>query len=250
VLNSVPRVDVESERDPAVRRVLERRTSRVVEDPGPLHDPIRLLTAVGAVTALVASALPWAVLEGSPRNPVRSGWSGRLDGFLIGLIAAGLFVLVATRAFAGSRVRTVRLLPLLLGPTALILWVAGYQYMGNEIAIWRRTGAVAIFQPWVYVCLAGTTMMAIGAVWLGIRDGLAPLRSTDPAEVVRVTAADVTRSVIWIVGGALGALGGIAAGLGVMGGYSQPMALVLLTLLGAVAGSTIAARVAGSLIRD
>lgn len=157
-------MNADSERDPAVTRVLERRTSRVIDDPGPLHDPIRLLTAVGAAAALVTSALPWAVLEDSPRHPVLSGWSGRLDGFLLGLIAGGLLVLVATRGFAGSRVRTVRLLPLLLGPTALILWVAGYQYMDNEMAIWRPTGAAASFQPWVYLCLVGTAMMAIGAV--------------------------------------------------------------------------------------
>lgn len=65
-----------------------------------------------------------------------------------------------------------------------------------------------------------------------------------------MTANDVARSVIWIVGGALGALGGIGAGLAIMGAYSQALALLLLTLLGAVAGSAVAGRLAGFLIRD
>jgi hypothetical protein len=238
------------ERDPAVTRLLERRGSRLIDDPGPLHDPVRLLTTVGSVVAIASSFLPWAELEEFPRSPLRSGWSGRLDGFLLALMAAVLIVLVATRAFAGTRARTIRLLPLFLGPTALILWVAGYQYLEAEMEIWRHTGLGAAFLAPAYVCLVGTAMMAIGAVWLGLREGFAPLRTGDPSEAVPVTRIDVARSVVWLVAGAAGGVLGLGGVLVVTGTETLPLPLVLATLLGALVGGGIGTRLGRLLFRD
>jgi hypothetical protein len=232
-----------SERDPSVTRILQRTPVVTVEPPSPLRNPVRVLTAAGAVVTIVSSILPWAILEEFPEGPTRSGWGGRLDGFLLAVIATGMLVVVASRAFAESTTRSVRVLPLILGATGLVLWFGGFQFIDAELAQWRQEGGVGSLQPWLFVCLVGASIMAAGGVWLGLRRGFSSLSTGDPGEAEIVTRTEVAHAVLGAAGGTLGALIALAFTLTALASFPLTLPFILATLFGALLGAWLGVRI-------
>lgn len=155
--------------DDAVRRILQPTTPVVRSERSPWRDPPRLLIAVGTVIAVLASPLPW--LERVPDTPPRtlSGWSGFFDGFLIAFVALVLTWLVLHSDAARARLPIMRWLPVILGGVIVVLMVSAVRNMETQISNWAIEGATGEYQPWIFVCLSGAALVAVGAFWFGIR---------------------------------------------------------------------------------
>jgi hypothetical protein len=155
--------------DDAVQRIL-RPTQPVVHPERPLwRDPPRFLIVVGTVVAVVASPLPW--LERVPDIPPRTltGWSGFFDGFLIAFVALVLTWIVLHRDASRARLPILRWLPIILGGVLIVLIVSAVRNMETQISNWAIEGATGEYQPWIAVCLIGAGLVAVGAIWFGVR---------------------------------------------------------------------------------
>ena len=183
-----------------------------------LFTPSRVVVGAGAAIALVGGFMPWA--EGlapghSGIEPVFfSGLGGAGDGLVTVILAAAVGALTLHRTPATSRVRSVRLAPILLVVLLAITWMNGHRAALDEIAAWERRGGHGDLAPGLWLVAGGVLLMAAGSLWL-----LPPVLrwravAGDPADAVTVRARDVLVVVAGIggtvVGTAVGILGGLA----------------------------------------
>lgn len=237
--------------DPAVARILERRLGpEVGPEPSLLRDPARVLIVIGGVIAIAASPLPWLVKVGSPPPRTMTGWSGLFDGFLIAVVAAVLIGLVLNRDVARSRTWLLRWLPPILGAVAVVLGIGALRSMENQVRIWAIEGATGDYQPWLYVCLGGVVIMAVGALLIGVRQVREPAPVGEGSRPITIPWATVA----WVVLGTLGGVTGVVgAAIVVLHLDIDPIVvslpLMLGTILGGVVGANVGARLARILVR-
>jgi len=179
--------------DPAVTRLIEAeaRPVTIPDEPSLLREPARALVAVGSIIAIVSSPLPWAARTQIAGDVSKTGWQGLADGFLIAVVAIVLCVVTFNRSAVASKMRIIRLLPAILGVTALLLWLSGVRTMDGAIATWRLQGYDGVYTPWLFVCLVGVVLLAAGGIWLGTRrepKRAKPEKQPDrPVELVKVS---------------------------------------------------------------
>jgi biotin transporter BioY len=135
--------------DPAVLRILERRTPEVRHEPSLLRDPARVLIVAGGVLAIVASPLPWLVKVGGGTARTMTGWSGLADGFLVAVVAAAMIAAVLNGDVARSRAWMIRWIAPMLGVVAVVLGISALRNMENQIEIWSIEGATGDHQSWL-----------------------------------------------------------------------------------------------------
>jgi hypothetical protein len=231
--------------DPAVLRILRRRTPEVGHEPSLLRDPARVLIVAGGIVAIVASPLPWLVKVGGGTPRTMTGWSGLADGFLVAVVAATMIAVVLHGDVARSRAWVIRWLAPMLGVVAVVLGISALRNMENQTVIWSIEGATGDHQPWLYVCLAGIVFLAVGAVLMGLRlaHEPAPAGSDGPVTVPWATIA-------WVVLGTVGGiLGVVAAATIVLHLDIHPVAVSLPLLIGTILGGIVGAHVGAALAR-
>lgn len=220
--------------DPLIRRLAERPAPVVTRRPSPLRDPPRALIVVGGLLAIVASPLPWLTRIGNPPAETRTGWSGTADGFLLAVVAIVLIALALSRGAGSSRSRGLRLMPAGLGALAAVLGFGSLRALENQVDLWERGGATGVYEPWVFVAVAGAGIVAAGGVWLGIRQSLQPMGPRDPTDTFRITRAGVASVAL----GGLGVLvGSVGAALVVLNSGLNDVAMSMPLLFGILIGS-------------
>jgi len=232
--------------DPAVARLLERDVPKVRSEPSLLRDPARVLVVLGAIVAIVASPLPWLVKVGSPPPRTMTGWSGLFDGFLIAVVAGALVWLVLNRDVARSRMWLMRWLPPILGATAILLGISALRNMENQIEIWSIEGATGDYQPWLYVCLGGVAIIAVGTLLLAVRLLREPAAIGTSARTIAIPRSTIA----WVVFGTVGGVIGVAAAATLIIGLDfDPVAVSLPLLLGTILGGIVGAYLGARLAR-
>jgi hypothetical protein len=174
-----------------------------------------------------------------------TGWSGLADGFLVAVVAGAMIVVVLHGDVARSRAWVIRWLAPMLGVVAVVLGISALRNMENQIVIWSIEGATGDHQPWLYVCLAGIVVLAVGAVLMGLRLARepAPPGSEGPLTVPWAT-------IVWVVLGTLGGiLGVVAAATIVLHLDIHPVAVSLPLLIGTILGGIVGAHVGAALAR-
>jgi hypothetical protein len=234
--------------DPAVARLLEARPAEFPPETNLLRDPPRPLVAVGSIVAIVASLLPWAARSRGPGDLTRSGWTGFADGFLIAIIAVVLYVLTFNRSAVDSKDPLIKRAPLILGPTALVLWANGQRAMDEEIAFWRHQGYDGAYQPWLFVCLAGVVLFTLGGVWLGLRRDAADDEGRGEAMIGQVRQFGAPAVVVGfqLVTAILAA---VAVGAMILATQLHPLAVVMPLILGTIGAGLIGANLGGRIGR-
>jgi hypothetical protein len=202
----------------------------------------------GAVLAAVSSPLPWLEKVGNPPPDTLTGWSGLLDGFLIGVAAVVAAVLAASRGAATSQLTTIRWLPTAMGLLAALLCLSTVRDFENQIAIWRIEGATGgVYQPGMFAAFAGVAVLNAGTLALGVRAWRTQPASTqrvsqDGVSTERVRAAwrPTPEVAVGLVCGAAGVLGGAVL---VLATIRDPVAISLPLLLAVVTGGLVGANV-------
>lgn len=188
--------------------------------------------------------LPWAsgiVPSRTGRGPIDFlGSEGAADGLLLGLLAAGIAALTLHPAPAGSRIRTVRVLPLVLLVLAVASLENGRRGALAAVAAWTVRGGEGGLGIGFWLAAAGTALLAAGLARL-VPAAVAPLGTPgDPADAVVVRPAEVAAALAGVAGAVLGCAAGIAAGLRLAG--ALPGLLAFLAILGGFLGAWAAAR--------
>jgi hypothetical protein len=176
--------------------------------------PARIVVGLGAVVGTAGSILPWA--EGAApgiggMGPVRfTGWTGAGDGITLLILIGTAGILTVHEAPATSRVRTVRLLPVLLIALAAATLVNGYRAAQLAVAGWERAGGAGQLAPGLWLAAAGVGLMAMGT--LPLLPELVRWRPAegDPADLVSVGVGDVAATVTGILGAVVGGAAGVA----------------------------------------
>lgn len=234
--------------DPAVLRLLEARQAEFPPEPDFLRDPPRAFVAVGSIVAIITSLLPWAARSQGPGALTRTGWTGFADGFLIAIIAVVLCVLTFNRSAVDSKDPLIKRAPLILGPAALVLWANGQRAMDEEIAYWRHQGYDGAYQPWLFVCLAGVLLFALGGVWLGLRRDAAGETGLGDAiagqvKQLRAPAIVVAFQLVTAI------LAAVAVGAVILATQLHPLAVVMPLILGTIGAGLIGANLGGRIGR-
>jgi hypothetical protein len=234
--------------DPAVARLMEARPVQIPPEPSLLREPARALVAIGSTVAIVASLLPWAARTKIAGDVSRTGWTGLADGFLIALIAVVMCVVTFNRSAVGSKDPLIRRSPLILGPTALLIWASGLRAMDEEIAFWRHQGYDGAYQPWLFICLAGVLIFATGGLWLGSRRDpkRGQGRGESAAELVRHYVPPAVVIAVQLVS-AIGAA--IGVGVAILASHLHPLAIVMPLILGTIGAGLIGASLGGRIAR-
>jgi hypothetical protein len=210
--------------------------------------PARIAVGFGAVAAVMAGFMPWAEGTAPGHTQVEpvffSGLGGAGDGVVLVLVAAAVAGLTLHRTPATSRVRTVRVAPVILVILATATWLNGYRAAQDAVAGWGRRGGSGGLAPGLWLAGAGILLMAAGTLWLLPEVLRWQRRSDDPADVVTLGARDVIVALAGIAGTFLGGVAGIVAALAVTG----PM-LVGAIALGAVFGGLLGAYAASRAAR-
>jgi hypothetical protein len=233
----------EPPRDPAVARLIERRTPVVVAEPPVWREPLRQAVILTTPLIVVATMLPWLHQEGIGQEEVLTGNSGYADGTLLAVIAIVTSVVVANRDIARSRTWLLRWLPAILGAVSLLLVLSGVRNMENQIDIWRRYGATGVYEPGFFVFAVAGVVHGASAVLIGLRRGLARTTDGRANEPLRLRLGSVLATLTTLIG----VLGGTLAGAAVALSLDLPSAavgipLIALAGIGAVIGGVIARR--------
>lgn len=186
-----------------------------------LLTPSRIVVGLGSAIALVGGFMPWAEGLAPGHSGIErvffSGLGGAGDGLVIAILAAAAGALTLHRTPATSRVRSVRLAPILLVVLAAVTWLNGHRAALDEIAAWERRGGHGDLAPGLWLVAGGVLLMAAGSLWL-----LPPVlrwqaASGDPADAVTVRVRDVLVVAAGIGGTLAGAAVGILGGLALTG---------------------------------
>lgn len=232
--------------DPAVARLLERRTVEVVNEPPVWREPLRQAVILSTPIIVVATMLPWLHQEGIGQEEVLSGNSGYADGTLLAVIAIATSLVVANRDVARSRTWLLRWLPAILGSVALLLVLSGVRNMENQLIIWSRYGATGVYEPGFFVFVVAGVVHGTAAVLVGLRRGRARTTDGRANERLRIGRSSVLVTILTLVGLVAGTL--IGGGLALS--FDLPSAAVGVPLLGlSVIGAAVGAVVANRIGR-
>jgi hypothetical protein len=127
-----------------------------------LRRPARLLATVGVGMVAVAAFLPWVTtVDVNGVYLVLGGFDGAADGLTELLVGAGLLAVLASHGARTSRVRTLQLLPALLGLVSLFVALDALRAAQTHLDAVRQVGGHGQLEPGLWLFVFG------GAVALG-----------------------------------------------------------------------------------
>ena len=193
-----------------------------------LLEPARIVVGIGGACVVLGGCMPWA-------DGVAPSYAGTGPEFFSGLGGAGdglveLFLgaitafLVLHRTPAGSRVRTVRLLPAILVVLAALTWISGYRAAIDAIDTWVKRGGHGTIAPGLWLVGVGVLLMAAGTLRLLPSALRWQSEAGDPGDLVAVSRGGVAVAIASLAGTVVGAGLGISIGLSLTG----PMVLGML----------------------
>lgn len=175
-----------------------------------LRRAARLLTAVGVGMVGVAAFLPWVTtVDVNGVSLVLGGFDGAADGFTELLVGAGLLAVLASRGAQTSRVRTLQLLPAILGSVSLFISLDALRAAQAHLDAVRGLGGRGELEPGLWLLVFGASVAAGGGLAATvIVSGTNPLShdASQPPVLNREFVA-------LIVVGAVGFLVGVGAAL-------------------------------------
>jgi len=174
-----------------------------------LRRPARLLAAVGAGVVAVAAFLPWVTtVDVKGVSQVLGGFDGAADGFIELLVGAGLLAVLASRGPQTSRVRTVQLLPAILGSVSLFIALDALRATQAHLDAVRLLGGRGELEPGLWLLVFGASVAAGGGLAATVmiaRTNPLSFDASEPPVLNREFGA-------LIVVGAVGFLVGVGAG--------------------------------------
>jgi hypothetical protein len=204
---------------------------------------IGLIVAIAGVAVLaIGNTLPWGSAGELNRYGAYDSYADGLWAFLCGL---ALVAVVVRGGTAGSRIRTVQLLPALLGIGTLLLALVGFRavqgWVDSLAALGHEDGKV---EPGAYVSLLGGALAAAGGTlysWVTVREvAVAPSAMEADADFARQLLVRLLLVIAFTIGG--GAAGVLIA-LRIASGLGSGLVLMMLALIGAAAGAAIGDRI-------
>ena len=148
-----------------------------------LRRPDRLLAAVGVGVVAVAAFLPWVTsVDVKGVSQVLGGFDGAADGFIEFLIGAGLLAVLASRGAQTSRVRTVQLLPAILGSVCLLIALDAVRAAQAHLDAIQLQGGRGELQPGLWLLVLGASVAACGGLVASVRVARANPPSYDASE--------------------------------------------------------------------
>jgi len=205
-----------------------------------LPTPARVMVAVGSALCIVAGLRPWA--EGTAPGhqgiePVFfSGLGGAGDGLVLIVVSLAVGLLTLHRTPATSRVRSVRLAPVILVVLAALTWVNGYRAALAEIESWERRGGHGDIALGLWQAAIGIVLMAAGTLWLLPEVIRWERRTDDPSDLVTVGRHDVAVAIAGVAGTLAGGVAGVTVALGITGPTIVGM-IALAAVFGGVLGA-------------
>lgn len=235
--------------DPAVARLLERRSPILVAARPLWREPIRFVLLAATAVIAVTTNLPWLHQEGIGIELVLTGNSGLADGTLLTVVAIATGVLITNRDAAGSRTWLLRWLPAILGAVGLLFVLSAARNMELQIQIWRRYGATGVYEPGYFAFVAAGIVFGVIALWLGVRRGRSSTTDGRPNERLIVRRSGLLVVMATVAGVVVGVLIGGAVALSLdLDPAAVGVPLLALTVLGGAIGGVLASRLAGMLL--
>lgn len=209
--------------------------------PPPLFvEPLRLVLVVGAVIGLAGAAVPWAHGRNSFGAQVYTPVFAD-DGILLVFAMLGTVALALSRQAAEARIRTMQVLPAIVGFVSVAAWLFALQTQQALLAS-RREVWTAENDVGAAVSGVGVAVMTVAAVLVSLRAWRSNGTLRDPGDT-GLTPRSVVRVLVEIAFGVAGMVASAAAVLAILGVFG----LILMTIaavLGGLAGLSIGERVA------
>lgn len=128
-----------------------------------LRRPARLLTTVGVGMVAVAAFLPWVTtVDVNGVSLALGGFDDAADGFTELLVGAGLLAVLASRGAQTSRVRTLQLLPAVLGSVSLFIALDALRAAQAHLDTVRQFGGRGELEPGLWLLVFGASVAAVG----------------------------------------------------------------------------------------
>ena len=199
------------------------------------------LLTLGAVSALVLT-VPGDVDPGGVGLPF---WLAvvlaiALGGAVGGLLERGLFRPLREREVGGIALLIITIGLALVVRHAILLWIGGEGY-GYGLELERRRSLLGLDmtpRDLMIVLVSIAVMAALGLFLLHSRTGKAMRALADNPDLAEASGIDVDRIILltWVIGGAVGALGGIFLGMTEQVRYTMGFNLLLLIFAAVILG--------------
>lgn len=212
-----------------------------------LRHPARPLAIVGVGMLAVAAFLPWVTtVDVNGVYLALGGFDGAADGFTELLLGAGLLAVLASRGARTSRVRTLQLLPAILGLVSLFISLDALRAAQAHLDGVRQVGGHGQLEPGSWLLVLGASLVASGGLAATVSVARANPLSHDPSQPPALDREFVARIVVGVAGFLVGL--GVAVqlahtvfGAGPITGYAS--------LYGAIFGGFLGAGLAVSVWR-
>jgi hypothetical protein len=130
-----------------------------------LRRPARLLATVGVGMVAVAAFLPWVTtVDVNGVFLVLGGFDDAADGFTELLVGAGLLAVLASRGARSSRVRTLQMLPAVLGSVSLFIALDALRAANAHLDAVRQLGGHGELEPGLWLLVFGASVAAGGGL--------------------------------------------------------------------------------------
>jgi hypothetical protein len=173
-----------------------------------LRYPVRLLAIVGVGTVAVAVFLPWVTtVDVNGVHLVLGGFDGAADGLTELLVGAGLLAVLASHGARTSRVRTLQLLPALLGLVSLFVALDALRAAQAHLDGVRQAGGHGQLEPGLWLFVFGAAVALGGGLGASVVVARANPLSHDASQPPVLDRELVLRIAV----GAAGFLVGMAA---------------------------------------
>ncbi len=171
-----------------------------------LRRPARLLATVGIGMVAVAAFLPWVTTVDVNRvYLVLGGFDGAADGFTELLVGAGLLAVLASHGAQTSRVRTLQLLPAILGLVSLFIALDALRAAQAHLDGVRQAGGHGQLEPGLWLLVLGASVAAGGGLVATVIVARANPLSHDASQPPVLDREFVTRIVVGAAGFLVGA---------------------------------------------
>jgi hypothetical protein len=166
-----------------------------------LRYPARLLAIVGVGVIAVAAFQPWVTtVDVNVVYLQLGGFNDAADGLTELLVGAGLLAVLASHGAQTSRVRTLQLLPAILGVVALFIALDALRAAQVHLDAVRQNGGHGQLEPGLFLFVLGASVALAGGLGTSLVVAQANPLSPDASQPPVFDRAFVARILVGVAG--------------------------------------------------